>query len=157
MITVRVNEKELSIDCEGTKDFKDITNNENLEKIKKFAKVYNDEVVKPRMEAEKQAQKESQDLCAEYDRKKSELDIKMAIENDKIAAKGEERYTLLSIVRKTGSAIGITSGIVGIIKIANKFFGFGESDKKNDHKADHKVEAKKPENKPEPIISKKKK
>lgn len=126
MITLKINRDEVSLECDGTKDFKELTSKENLDKIKGFAKAYNDEVVKPRYEMEAQVSKETNALMEACQKVKREHEIKLIRISEEQNKRSDVRYTITDIIRKTGCAAGITTVVLGGIKIADKIFSSGE-------------------------------
>lgn len=149
MITLKINKDEVALECDGTKDFKELTSKENLDKIKSFAKTYNEEVVKPHCEMEAQIMKENNEMCEASEKAKREHDIKLMRISEEMDKRSDIRYTITDVVRKTGSAIGIGGAILGVLKIADKILGkssesSGESPvKKIVEKKEEKKEAKK--------------
>lgn len=149
MITLKINKDEVALECDGTKDFKELTSKENLEKIKSFAKTYNEEVVKPHCEMEAQIMKENNEMSEASEKAKREHDIKLMRISEEMNKRSDVRYTITDVVRKTGSAIGIGGAILGVLKIADKILGkssksSGESPvKKIVEKKEEKKEAKK--------------
>ncbi len=126
MITLKINRDEVSLECDGTKDFKELTSKENLDKIKGFAKAYNDEVVKPRYEMDAQVSKECNALSEACQKVKREHEIKLIRISEEQNKRSDIRYTVTEIVRKTGCAAGITAVVLGGLKIADKIFSNGE-------------------------------
>lgn len=127
MITLKINKDEVALECDGTKDFKELTTRENLDKIRSFAKTYNDEVVKPHCEMEAQIMKENNVMVEATEKAKREHDIKMMRISEEMTKRSDLRYTITDVIRKTGSAIGIGGAILGVLKIADKILSGGNS------------------------------
>lgn len=149
MITLKINKDEVALECDGTKDFKELTSKENLDKIKSFAKTYNEEVVKPHCEMEAQIMKENNEMNEASEKAKREHDIKLMRISEEMNKRSDVRYTITDVVRKTGSAIGIGGAILGVLKIADKILGKSSESsrespiKKIVEKKEEKKEAKK--------------
>lgn len=153
MITLKINRDEVSLECDGTKDFKELTSKENLDKIKGFAKTFNDEVVKPRYEMEAQVSKECNALTEACQKVKREHEIKLIRISEEQNKRSDLRYMITDVVRKTGCAAGITAVVLGGLKIADKIISSGEP-VEAEKEAPKKIEKK--EEKKEKEVSKKK-
>lgn len=123
MITLKVTDNEMTVECDGVKDFKDITNNENLKKIKDFASIYHNEVVKSRVDLETESAKRFSEIDAARTAAANEHDINLTRINEAVEIRANRRYVISDIVRKTGSAIGISGAIIGALKLARVVLG----------------------------------
>jgi DNA polymerase II small subunit/DNA polymerase delta subunit B len=113
MVTIKVNDCGLSVSADTTKDLKEITSKENMEKIRELGKTYTNEVVGPHNQREKEMMEASTRM---------ETESKKELEYAKAAAHARKlKYDCIATAAKTGIAVIGCAAVGGVIKLFSMF------------------------------------